>query len=286
MPDTTPSRPAMTMREIRDRLGHTRPDTTPTTPAVWSEGDPLHQALAAAVWEQCRTENTIVVDDPRSIAAVAAAAARLVLGTTDQQPAVDPADDLPAPCKGCGEPWHKRHTCTTDQPDTAPTDRRARYAAAIRDEVRLRLGTNALALAERGQPVQMNYSEADTGAAAVMAVADAEQQELRYEVEGLRAELSRRAPLLAYHVTENMRLRDEVGRLPVDRAAVLREGADAHGGESWPRLAPAIEQLAHRAEQAEAAVEGVRALATVWDDAPDPLAQAMARDLRTTLDQP
>ncbi|MFJ1900483.1 hypothetical protein [Streptomyces sp. NPDC088115] len=30
MPDTTPSRPAMTMREIRDRLGHTRPDTTPT----------------------------------------------------------------------------------------------------------------------------------------------------------------------------------------------------------------------------------------------------------------
>ncbi|MFJ3590120.1 hypothetical protein ACIQUY_31870 [Streptomyces sp. NPDC090231] len=93
MPDTTPSRPAMTMREIRDRLGHARPDTTPTTPAVWSEGDPLMEAMAAAVYEQCarHPEQPLTVDDPRTIAAVAATVARLVLGTTDQQPETAPA---------------------------------------------------------------------------------------------------------------------------------------------------------------------------------------------------
>ncbi|WP_327337375.1 hypothetical protein OG384_14845 [Streptomyces sp. NBC_01324] len=93
MPDTTPSRPAMTMREIRDRLGHARPDTTPTTPAVWSEGDPLMEAMAAAVYEQCAShpEQPLTVDDPRTIAAVAATVARLVLGTTDQQPATTEA---------------------------------------------------------------------------------------------------------------------------------------------------------------------------------------------------
>ncbi|MCX4601186.1 hypothetical protein OG402_11875 [Streptomyces anulatus] len=53
-----------------------------TTPAVWSDGDPLMEAVASAVWEQCRTENSIVVDDPRNIAAVAATVARQLLGTT------------------------------------------------------------------------------------------------------------------------------------------------------------------------------------------------------------
>ncbi|WP_405718096.1 hypothetical protein [Streptomyces sp. NBC_00046] len=62
--------------------------TQPTSPAVWIDGDLLMEAIAAAVWEQCHTEpSSTVVDDPRNIAAVAAAVARQILGTTEQQPA-------------------------------------------------------------------------------------------------------------------------------------------------------------------------------------------------------
>jgi hypothetical protein len=57
-------------------------DQTATQPAAWVDGDPLMEAIAAAVWEHCCTEGTsLVVDDPRNIAAVAAAVARA------QQPA-------------------------------------------------------------------------------------------------------------------------------------------------------------------------------------------------------
>lgn len=60
-------------------------DTTP--PAVWVDGDLLMEAIAAAVWEQCRTDYpSSVVDDPRNIAAVAATVAR-----TLPAPAVVPA---------------------------------------------------------------------------------------------------------------------------------------------------------------------------------------------------
>lgn len=55
---------------------------TPADRPVWVDGDPLMEATASAVWEQCRTENSIVVDDPRNIAAVAATVARQLLGTT------------------------------------------------------------------------------------------------------------------------------------------------------------------------------------------------------------
>ncbi|MGW1440310.1 hypothetical protein ACWD7M_34320 [Streptomyces griseus] len=53
-------------------------------PAVWADGDPLMEAIAAGVYEQCGTDpvSSIVVDDPRNIAAVAAAVARQLLGTT------------------------------------------------------------------------------------------------------------------------------------------------------------------------------------------------------------
>jgi len=52
-------------------------------PAVWSDGDPLMEAIAAAVYDQCEThpEQALTVDDPRNIAAVAATVARRVLGT-------------------------------------------------------------------------------------------------------------------------------------------------------------------------------------------------------------
>ncbi len=67
--------------------------TSNTTGAVWIKGDPLHEAIAAAVYEQCGThpEVAVTVDDPRTIAAVAAVVARRILGTTEQ------ADTVAAP---------------------------------------------------------------------------------------------------------------------------------------------------------------------------------------------
>ncbi|QTD97013.1 hypothetical protein [Streptomyces cyanogenus] len=42
--------------------------------SAWIDGDPLMEAIAAAVWEHCRTEGTsLVVDDPRNIAAAVSA---------------------------------------------------------------------------------------------------------------------------------------------------------------------------------------------------------------------
>lgn len=50
---------------------------TTTMNAVWVDGDPLMEAIAAAIWEHCNTEGTSSVnDDPRNIAAVAATVAR------------------------------------------------------------------------------------------------------------------------------------------------------------------------------------------------------------------
>ncbi|MEE1735944.1 hypothetical protein PUR49_05370 [Streptomyces sp. BE147] len=91
------------------------PDTT--TPAVWSDDDPLMHATAAAVWEQCHTENTIVVDDPRTIAAVAATVARQLLDTTSEDTATVPsiAATLATPCDACDHTlnWHRNDVgCT------------------------------------------------------------------------------------------------------------------------------------------------------------------------------
>ncbi|WP_406463008.1 hypothetical protein OHB07_16290 [Streptomyces sp. NBC_00111] len=82
-------------------------DTTSADPAIWSDDDPLMQAIASTVYEQCGTDpvSSIVVDDPRNIAAVAATVARRILGTTEQPPAHPapgmvtvriPADQVPA----------------------------------------------------------------------------------------------------------------------------------------------------------------------------------------------
>lgn len=59
-----------------------------SSPAVWSDGDPLMQATAEAVYARCETGNGIVHDDPRSIAAAAAHAVRAL-----QNAEVDPPDD-------------------------------------------------------------------------------------------------------------------------------------------------------------------------------------------------
>jgi hypothetical protein len=65
------------------------------------------------------------------------------------------------------------------EPTQTPADLRERYAAAIRQAVRLRLGPNVLALAADGRAVKMNYNEADAAADAAMAVRDIELQQLR-----------------------------------------------------------------------------------------------------------
>ncbi|MGQ4351961.1 hypothetical protein [Streptomyces drozdowiczii] len=56
---------------------------------AWSDTDLLMNAIAADVYEQCAThpEQSLTVDDPRNIAAVAAATARLVLGTKEEEAA-------------------------------------------------------------------------------------------------------------------------------------------------------------------------------------------------------
>ncbi|MFJ6559919.1 hypothetical protein ACIQMV_08560 [Streptomyces sp. NPDC091412] len=49
-------------------------------PGAWEDGDPLMEAIAAAVWEHCNPQGTsVVVDDPRNIAATAAAVARTLI---------------------------------------------------------------------------------------------------------------------------------------------------------------------------------------------------------------
>lgn len=101
--------------------------------------------------------------------------ARLVLGTTDQQP------------------------------ETAPTDRRARYAAAIRD-------TDGWVLDDGQHMVD-----------AVMAVADAEQQELRAQIANLRTMYD----VADARTSDLIEERDQLLEARVDRAAVLREAADA-----------------------------------------------------------
>jgi hypothetical protein len=52
--------------------------TETAQPAVWVDGDPLMEAIAAAVWEQCgRSDSGMCVeDDPRNIAATAAVVVR------------------------------------------------------------------------------------------------------------------------------------------------------------------------------------------------------------------
>ncbi|MFJ4918120.1 hypothetical protein [Streptomyces sp. NPDC088726] len=123
-------------------------DTTPTTDRVRSAAQRALQSLEALIADT--TDPGVEALGARHELATALlntspAPARLVLGTTDQQP------------------------------ETTPADRRARYAAAIRA---LNEGGGTLADLDE-------TSDVLTLADAVMAVADAEQQELRAEVDKL-----------------------------------------------------------------------------------------------------
>ncbi|GAA2946353.1 MULTISPECIES: hypothetical protein [Streptomyces] len=130
----------------------------------------------------------------------------------------------PGLCASCGDArgWHSRQA-VDEQPETEPTDRRKRYAAAIRD-------TDGWVL-DNGQHM----------IDAVMAVADAEQSALRAQIANLRAmydvadartnDLIDERDQLLTERTELIRQRDQITMdtikalpAPVDRATV--EAAD------------------------------------------------------------
>lgn len=94
---------------------------TPSPTAVWVDGDPLMEAIAAAVWEQCGRSDSgsCVEDDPRTIAAVAAA--------VSVPPPAPRADDLR--CAVCHRADDGSHPAVCFPP--APADRAAvlRWAA-------------------------------------------------------------------------------------------------------------------------------------------------------------
>ena len=85
-------------------VGHNGINAVHNNRAVWTDGDPLMEAIAAAVWEQCSTEGTtsLVVDDPRNIAAVVAAVV---------SPPTDRAAELASLAVNAGRALHdeKRH---------------------------------------------------------------------------------------------------------------------------------------------------------------------------------
>jgi hypothetical protein len=86
------------------------PATDETAPAVWIDGHPQLEAIAAAVWEQCRTEDSsLVVDDPRNIA-VAALAAVLPASVDRADVLREAADHLARQADELWVPGTKAHT--------------------------------------------------------------------------------------------------------------------------------------------------------------------------------
>ncbi len=93
----------------------------PSQPPTWQDGDPLMEAIANAVYEQCETgDGGIVHDDPRNIAAAAAGAALAILGRDrcTHSKATHNAHHKPGPVHDC--PW-----CTTSPTDQTTSGERA-----------------------------------------------------------------------------------------------------------------------------------------------------------------
>ena len=75
--------------------GYDCPPTGQPAPTVWIDGHPQLEAIAAAVWESCQTEDTsLVVDDPRNIAVAAYAAVLAVLPAGSEDTTTTRADVL------------------------------------------------------------------------------------------------------------------------------------------------------------------------------------------------
>lgn len=173
-------------------------DEHDAVPAAWVDGDPLMEAVASEVWEYCLTEGTsLVVDDPRNIAAVAVAVAR-----AHAPAAQTPATTLPAVAhtarvaEAIGDRLQHTHPeraqgayevmaalrCLARGGEAAepPTDRaalREQIARAARD-VQLRIEPMTRLLVEQGEPIILSRDEADAVADAVLAVLPVEDHRL------------------------------------------------------------------------------------------------------------
>ncbi|MFF2228986.1 hypothetical protein ACFVV7_37370, partial [Streptomyces globisporus] len=165
---------------------HPMPDTTPTPAdrpadqlraAVWVDGDPLMEAMAAAVYEQCdkHPEVSVTIDDPRTIAAVAATVARQLLGTsvaegasTEPEPDAGLRDRIAAAIRA--ESSRADDLALADAVMPVVTDRLRRNWGEMRDRV-AELETEAQRLVDAAPPAPADraahYREAANGLAAL-----------------------------------------------------------------------------------------------------------------------
>ncbi|MFB6424670.1 hypothetical protein ACFCXC_14940 [Streptomyces microflavus] len=202
---------------------------TPADRPAWVDGDPLMEATAAAVWEQCRTENSIVVDDPRNIAAVAATVARQLLGTTEAEGEPEPCGSLSQPTYSgeimrCVLPVGHPRQCqsTTEYPWVSWPSPTAQADLLVTEMHRLAL-SEALGLGT-GAPWDAIRERAAELAVAPPAPADraAHYREAADIAESLREFNSPSLARNAAQVSENvgiLRVADRLRRLAVDAAA-------------------------------------------------------------------
>lgn len=267
-----------------------------TTPTAWIDGDPLMEAIAAAIWKHCRPEGTsLVVDDPRNIAAVAAHAIRTApdsrtdspdrtpdtitltsadtVRTTPDTPPMDPVRIL-----GIGAP-----AADEDAPDDAL---REQYAAAV---------NHALLPTTPGRDRRQVMAE--HAAAAVLAVRDRRMVQLAAEVEQhVTANLE--AAARAQQVIEEQRatiarvraLATELENEKTDGPAFSYQGGRVDGAyEAAVRIRAALDtppaEQAPPATYAEAQQRHIqvlrrrRAARQAMDDAWDRIEEAAIRDL-------
>lgn len=198
----------------------------PSPTAVWVDGDPLMEAIAAAVWEQCGRSDSgsCVEDDPRTIAAVAAA--------VSVPPPAPRADDRGALRDRIAE-------------------RPERYAVAIHDAME-----SDLSLVDQEPGQQALFARA---ADAVMALADSEQATLRRKL----AAAEKIRENADFHLGQEMARRQlaekEAARLSADQAAVLNAAAQHLYTALFPAVYDDMGQKA--AEGVNRAVSELRRLA-------------------------
>jgi hypothetical protein len=143
-------------------------------------------------------------------------------------------------------------------------ERREKYAAAIRAQVRFRLGASVAKLAAQGRPLVMTPNEAEAAADAAMAVADAEQAELR--------QLQATPPDVAVTLTDAER---QFLSFALDQAAEEMFHRDGFTAEDWA----ALEKL-RRVTALPAAASGHADRAAVLREAADALDESeILRDL-------
>lgn len=218
---------AMTMREIREALGHNVNPQPPVDRAAWVDGDPLLEAIARAVWEQCSTEGTsLVVDDPRNIAAVAATAARAAVRAEtlrdaeeicDEAGAVYTSKSLNGEATGAYE-LRERFRRKAEEAETAtpavvaaPTGRAARVAAALREHGMVHLGD------------QVPADEYDCCADAVLAVLPEQADRAAVLDEAVGA-----AETMAIRLQDDRKIDEANGAFTV-MAHLRRLAVEAHG---------------------------------------------------------